>query len=106
MHVNSVSSREYASKVTKKHKSIHRGAYLCSPCFRGRNCVFRRRNPEKVPPQALGLDRQPVRQTRTLTPNPNPNLNLNHNHNPIREMHMTNVSLIYITIEVTFPAIT
>ena len=60
----------------------------------------------KYIPLALGLDRQPVRQTRTLTPNPNSNLNLNPNHNPIREMHMTNVSLIYITIEVTFPAIT
>ena len=33
----------------------------------------------KVPPQALGLDRQPVSQTPTLTPNPHPNLNLNPN---------------------------
>ena len=63
---------------------LERGAYLCSPgpMFPGRDCVFRRRNPEKVLPQALGLDRQPVRQTRMLTPNPNPNCNRNRNRNP------------------------
>ena len=55
---------------------------------------------EKTRPQALGLDRQPVSQTRTLTLSIILNiiLNPNHNHNPIREMRLTNVSLIYITI--------
>ena len=70
-----------------------------------RDYVFRRCNPGKVPPQALGLDRQPVSQTHTLTPNPNPNLNLNSNPNAMREMRLTNVSLTDIIIEVTFPAV-
>ena len=52
----------------------------CRLCCTDRDCVFRRQNPEEVPPQALGLDRQRVRQTHTL--NSNPNHNHNHNHNP------------------------
>ena len=39
----------------------------------GGDCVYRRRNPGKVPPQSLGL----VSQTRTLTPNPKPKPNPN-----------------------------
>ena len=77
-------------------KLVDQPNVICS-CFHNFlpvNCVFRRRNQGKVPLQALELDRQPVSQTRTLTPNPN------------REMRLTIVSLIYITIEVTFSALT
>ena len=41
--------------------------------FPGCDYFFRTLNQEKVPPQALGLDRPLFRQTRTLTLNPYPN---------------------------------
>ena len=73
-----------------------RGIGDCVYCSFLEATVFRRRNPGTVPPQALGLDKQPVSQTHTLTPNPylNPNLN----PNLIREMCLTNVSLILLIV--------
>ena len=67
----SIGECTYVPRVPCSPGPMFPGSHVPQPCFHGRNL-------EKDPPQALGLDRQPVRQTCTLTPNPN------HNHNPNR----------------------